>query len=227
MSPIRAHRLSLLAAIIVLGIVGYGATLPPMHTCGTLPGDYPPVLAFEFARSVADLHALFGDAPGDCRTVLVRRMDRLNWGDTAVFIPLYGAFLVFFLLGVRPHQPRLARVCIVLALLACAADYAENACLLHLTAQLDRPTVWLASLRWATGVKWLLLAVVGVLGGWLVTQQRQLRLLFGALCALGLLVVVSALANPYAYGRHASAGVAVSWALFIFADAFAVARPRA
>ena len=227
MSPNRAHRFSLLAGLILLGIAAFGAAQPPMKTCGTLDRGYPPLMAFEFARSVHDLHALFGDAPDDCRTVLVQHMDRINWADSFVFIPLYGAFLLFFLIAVAAHQPGLARPVIAVALLACAADYAENACLLHLTDNLDLPTTWLGLLPWATGAKWLLLGVLGVLGAWLMTSQRLLRWLFAALGAVGLLIILSALANPFAFGRHASAGVAVSWVLFLLADAFAVLRPRA
>lgn len=226
MSATRAHRFSLFAGLLLLGIAAFGATQPAMTTCGGLEPGYPPLLAFEFARTVHDLHAVFGDPPDDCRAALVQAMDRVNWADSLVFIPAYGAFLLFFLFALGAQKPRLVRLAIAVALIACLADYAENASLLHLTDQLDKPSLWLHLLPWATGVKWLSLGALGVLGGWLLTEHRGFQLFFAALGAVGLAIIVAALANPFAFGRHASAGVAISWVLFLLADVFAILRPR-
>ncbi len=211
-------RIGLVAALLLVAAVVFSATQPPLATCGGLESRYPPILAFEFVRSIADLHAIFGATPSACRTALVAKFDFTNWADTALFIPIYGAFLVFSLLGLRARHPTLARAAVVCAIVACAADYVENACLLQLSADPDHPTAWLALLPWATGVKWLLLAVAGVLGGWLVSARRNVRTLLGALCLGGLVVVALGQVAPHAFGRFASAGVGVSWLILLVAD---------
>ena len=213
MTPKLLLRLDLTAALLLVASVVFSATQPPLALCGGLDRRYPPILAFEFARSVADLHALFGPAPGACRSAVVVKLDLINWLDTALFIPIYGAFLAFGVLSLRARHPALARWAVVLTLSACCADYLENACLLQLSAAPDVASGWLALLAWATGVKWVLLGVVGVLASRLVSERRGLT----ALCVAGLAIVVLALAVPAKFGRFATLGVSVSWLMLLVA----------
>lgn len=206
-----AERLSLIAALLLVAAVVFSATQPPLALCGGLDPRYPPILAFEFARSVADLHALFGPAPGACRSAVAAKLDLINWLDAALFIPIYGTFLAAGVLSLRARHPRFARLAVALTLVACGADYVENACLLQLSAAPDVPGAWLALLPWATGVKWLLLGAVGVLASRVVSQRRWLTVL----CVLGLGIVVLALWVPSTFGRFASVGVSVSWVMLL------------
>ncbi len=218
MPPLLASRLALVAALLIVAIGVLGALQPPIVVCGELAKGYAPILAFEFARSVADLHALFGDAPSDCRTTLVAGLNRVNLGDNLLFIPTYGAFLVLSLLALRPRFPQRALVAIACVVIACAFDYAENACLGPLAVNPDLASSWLALLPWATGGKWLLLAVGGALGGSMLGEKPAIRWLATVACALGLVVILLVLALPHVFGRFASVAVGVSWIALLLAD---------
>ena len=219
-----AYRISLGAALLLLAVVIYSALQPDVTVCGALDKNYQPIIAFELARSVADLQTISGAAPSECRAALAARMDFLNWGDNILFVPLYGAFLVFFFFSVRKSSPQLAHAAIGITLIACAADYLENTCLLHLSSNPDTQSFWLLLLPWATGVKWILLGVVGALGGLILTKDGGLRRLIALLCIAGLVIVLLAIINPHTYGRYASNGVTISWIVFLIADVIAVAR---
>jgi len=139
-------------------------------------------------------------------------------------VPLYGAFLVFFFFSVRENNPSLARAAIAITLTACAADYVENTCLLHLSGNPDAQSFWLSLLPWATGVKWILLGAAGALGGLILAKDGGLRYLIALLCIVGLVIVLLAIIDPHTYGRYASNGVTISWIVFLIADVIAVAR---
>lgn len=214
-----AWRRARWSAAVLVGLVALGATLAPKpQPCGGLEPAYKPILAFEFARSVADLQALFGATPGPCRQSITAALDRMNLLDSVLFIPVYGAFLVLALQAIGGTSSPWTRRAVALALMACAADYAENACLFAIAPTPDVASSALRWLAWTTGAKWLLLAVVGVLGGVLVSAQRpRLRWLVLATCIAGAAVVVATLVNPARFGRWASAGVAVSWLVLLAA----------
>src|SRR5262245_26081184 len=87
--PVSAFRLCAVAGLAVLALAAWSYLHPAPPACGGLQQGYAPILAFELARSAGDLHALFGDANTACRTTLVTALDRTNWLDTLVFIPIY------------------------------------------------------------------------------------------------------------------------------------------
>ena len=70
MNSRTAHRISLAAGIAVLLLAFSGVLAPPPKPCGALPANYAPIIAFEMARSVADLQAIFGVEPGECRDAM-------------------------------------------------------------------------------------------------------------------------------------------------------------
>src|SRR5205085_8767822 len=94
MLPRTAHRISLFFGFVVLALTVASVAQPSPPVCGSLPARYAPIIAFELARSVRDLHAIFGALPGACRTAIAARLDFINWTDSLLFIPVYGAFLV-------------------------------------------------------------------------------------------------------------------------------------
>lgn len=220
-----ATRVSLAAALLLLAVVIFSALQPAMGVCGNLDPTYQPIIAFELARSTADLHTIFGDAPGACREALTARFAFLNSGDNFLFIPLYGVFLVFFFLGARPAK--LARVGVILILSACFADYIENACLSRIAANPDVHSTALSLLPWATGVKWMGLALAGAIGGLILSQRGGWRWIVTGLCFAGLALVTLAIIDPHTFGRFASNGVTISWLVFLIADLiFAIRRPQ-
>lgn len=221
-----AYRISLAAALLLLAVVIYSALQPPMIVCGDLDPSYQPIIAFELARSVADLHAIFGDTTGVCRATLAEQFAFLNAGDNFLFIPLYGLFLFFFFLAVRPRDARLARIGAALTLAACLADYVENGCLSRIAANPDIHGGALSLLPWATGVKWMGLAIAGAAGGFILSRGGGgWRWMVRGLCIAGAVVVTAAIVDPHAFGRLASNGVTISWVVFLMADAVAVLRP--
>jgi hypothetical protein len=222
-----ATRISLIAALLLLAIVAYNLTQPPMTTCGDLDPNYQPIIAFELARSVPDLHAIFGDAPSACRETLVGRFAFINTVDNYLFIPLYGIFLFFFFRGIRDRDEKLARLGAILVLAACLADYVENTCLFRIAANPDVHGIALSLLPWATGVKWMGLAIAGAIGGYSLSRRGGWRWVIALLCFAGLAIVAAAIADPHAFGYLASNGVTISWVIFLIADAVFVLRPQA
>ena len=157
MHPRAAFRISFAAGLLVLAVTLFSATQPPVQPCGNLPQNYAPIIAFELARSPADLDAIFGNEP--CRSGVVERMDAINLVDVLVYIPVYGVFMAFFFLGMRGRHAALGTLGFRIAVSAALGDYAENACLMNLTPQLDPASIWFTLLPWATGIKWLGLGV--------------------------------------------------------------------
>lgn len=222
-----ATRISLIAALLLIAIVAYNLTQPAMTTCGGLDPAYQPIIAFELARSVPDLHTIFGDAPSACREAVTARFAFINTADNYLFIPLYGIFLFFFFLGIRDRDQKLARTGAIIVLAACLADYVENTCLFGIAANPDVHGSSLSLLPWATGVKWMGLAVSGAMGGYILSREGGWRWLIAALCFVGFAAVTLAMVDPHTYGRYASNGVTISWIIFLIADAIFVCRPQA
>ncbi len=206
-----AYRISVVFGLIVIALAVYGAVLPPVPVCGGLPANYATIIAFELARSAADLQAIFGTAPGACRTAIAARMDLINWIDSFAFIPAYGGFLIFFLLGLRERSPRLANIALVITIIACLADYAENTCLFHLSADPDASSPWLAALPWATGVKWVGLGVSAALTGLALAMRGGVNLIALIPCFISLVATVLAMIDPHRFGPFVSNGVTVGW----------------
>jgi len=215
MSSRTAHRISLVLGLLVLGIAIYGIGQPAPPTCGGLAKNYPPIIAFELVRSVADLHAIFGDAPGTCRVAIVRAMDSTNVMDSLLFIQAYGAFLIFFFLGRRVAAPRLATAAILIVVLACVADHLENFALFHLSADPDRST-WISLLIPATETKWVGLGIAALLA--IPMLQGLARWLAVIACGAGFLVTLATIPAPAIVGPYLSNAVALGWILFLAID---------
>jgi hypothetical protein len=217
MSPTTAYRISLGGAIVVLLLALYGFQ-PAPPVCGNLAADYATVIAEELARSVADLHAIFGSGPSACRTAIASHLDLITWIDSLAFIPAYGVFLLFFFVALAPRDARLARAGFILSAAAVIADYAENLCLFHVTAAPDVAGLALAVLPWATGIKWLALGIAGVVGGRILMRSGWLNYPAAVLCAVGLAGTVLAIADPHRFGKFASNAVTLSWIVFLIVD---------
>ncbi len=161
MSSTTAHRISLFFGLVVLALAVAGGIQPSPPVCGPLKPNYAPIIAFELARSVTDLQAIFGTTPGACRGAIAAHMDTINLIDSLAFIPAYGLFLIFFFLGRTSKSRALAYAGVSIAVLACLADYAENFALFNLSPNPDSP-VWIPLLIGATETKWVALGVAGL-----------------------------------------------------------------
>jgi hypothetical protein len=216
MSSRTSHRVSLLFALIVLGLTVYSVTLAPPPVCGGLPAGYAPIIAFELARSVSDLHAIFGSAPSACRTAIAHQMDFINTVDSFPFIPAYGLFLVFFFLGKRERNSGIAMLAVAITVVACLADCVENYALFHLSPDPDHAT-WIPLLVAATETKWIGLGIAGALAVPLL-WNGWLGWLSVALCGIGLVATLLTIPMSAAVGPQLSNALAVGWLLFFAVD---------
>lgn len=216
MSSKTAHRVSLFFALLILGLTAINLALPSPPVCGNLAPNYAPIIAFELARSVSDLHAIFGDTPGTCRVAITAQMDLINKIDSFVFIQLYGAFLVFFFIGRRSRNAVIAVAAALIVVAACLADHVENFALFHLSANPDSP-VFIPLLIGATEAKWVGLGVAAAAAipllwnGWL----GWLALL---LCGVGLVVSLLTIPASAVVGPYLSNAIALGWLLFLGVD---------
>ena len=223
----RVHRIAVAAGAVVIALVMVTTVASP-STCGNLPARYPPIVAFELARSGHDLEAVFGDRRhrfARCRHNMIAKMDTLNHADFALFIPAYGAFLIASLVGLGRRGRRFTGAGIGFVALAMAGDVAENICLLGLTPALDPTSIWLAILPWVSGVKWLALGGVGALvaaGLWRTAERHRLSI---GLCLLTPAAAIAGLADPHRFGPLLVTGIAASWAI-LFIDGLVQARTR-
>jgi hypothetical protein len=223
-----AFRISLASGfgILVLAAFSIAGGTPPV--CGGLAPNYAPIIAFELARSVADLHAIFGDHAGVCRSVIAAQMDSANKLDSVVFIPLYGSFLAFFFLGQHARAPARARAGVWLTIIACVADQIENMCLFHLSANPDAASPWLIRLFYATETKWVLLGIAGACGGAILWNSgRWVARLAIIPSAIGAVVTFVSIWNPSVAGPYMSLAISCGWIVFLLADVAASFGKRA
>jgi hypothetical protein len=234
MHPRAAFRISFAAGLLVLAVTLFSITQESVRPCGNLPQNYAPIIAFELARSSADLDAIFGNeadrSDSSCRALVVEAMDAINWVDVLVYIPVYGVFMAFFFLGMRARHAALGTLGFRIAVLAALGDYAENACLMNLTPQLDPASIWFALLPWATGIKWLGLGVAGAIAAAIYVKSSGARgwnYLAALACAAAFLSTVAAIAVPAMFGPLVSLGVGLSWLAYLITAGAASFRPVA
>jgi hypothetical protein len=217
-SSTAAHRASLACALIVLGLTLTGLTLPVVAMCGGLASNYTPIIAFELARSVTDLHAIFGNEAGACRSAVAARMDLTNWIDSLAFIPAYGAFLALFFVARRTAGERVARAGFVIVVAACLADYSENYALFQISSDPDSPR-WLTQLMWSTETKWVGIGIAGALGAVLLWNwRRPFGWLAAPLCAVGTVASLVSVPAPAVVGPYLSNAIALGWLVFLAVD---------
>jgi hypothetical protein len=209
-----AFRISFGAALVVLLVSIYFAFLP-MVPCGDLARNYAPVVAEELARTTADLHAIFGDAPGACRSAIAAKLTLVTWVDSLLFIPAYGAFLLFFFLGMVPRDEQSSFIGFVFAAVAVVADIAENICLFQVTSAPDVAGIALAVLPWATGIKWIALGLAGMMAGAVLLERGGENYPAAAACGLALLGSVLGVVNPHLFAPYLPGAIALSWLVFL------------
>jgi hypothetical protein len=229
MHPRAAFRISLAAGLLVLAVTLLSVTAAPPRPCGNLPQNYAPIIAFELARSAADLEAIFGTTE-PCRSAMIERMDAVNVVDVLVYIPAYGAFMAFFFLGMRGRDAGLGTLGFRVAIVAILGDYAENLCLMSLTPQLDPTSIWFALLPWATAVKWLGLGVAAAIAAVMYLRSstaRALNIFAGLVCAAAFLSTAAAMAMPAQFGPLVSLGIGLSWLIYLITAAAQAWHPLA
>lgn len=190
----RASNLAFIAAILaavatLIFPILFGS-VPDLGAAPMAAGFKTPILALEFARSANELAFLQGDAAAGLRAFLVhtQSLDR--------FFPLAyaGMAALFFLaLGLRRPGRWLTWTALAVAVVTIGADWAENAVLNRLLAEIsagDAPRAGLlAALYGHTWIKWGLIGLYAALFSVLMWQDKR-RLL--AIPGLGAAFAIAA-----------------------------------
>ena len=229
MTSDRARPVWRLCVLFGAGVVGFvvwfGGVIPTRTCSGPLSPGVSPLLAFQLARTAADIEAVFGQAGDSCRDAMVAAMDRANVVDLLGFILTYGAFLAcFFLALLRAGTGGAVRVGFAAVGAALAFDVLETATQLYISGALPGGTASLALLTIGSRGKFLALAGVGwCAGAAMIGRGRLVGRIAGVTCFIGGLLVLPGLV--YAPARAGlSAGNALVWVVMLLYAAAAGLR---
>ncbi len=184
MRPRTAWRLSVLAGLVAFACSSAFGRIPGLVACGTYDsaGRLGPILAFELARTPADVAALFGG--GACRTTLEAAQAKGLWLDMLGFIPAYAGFLV--LATIAASRGRAQRAIAAAIVVAAIADEIEDVIMWRIMEALPGTPGQLDALWWPVHVKFGLLALgTTAIGLTLLTTFRLWPMLFGLIVTVG------------------------------------------
>jgi hypothetical protein len=174
---------------VLAGLVAFACSfafgkIPGLVACGTFvgSGQLGPILAFELARTPADIAALFGS--GACRAALVDAQVKGLWLDALGYIPSYTAFLV--LAAIAASRGRMQRAIVAMLLIAGLSDEIEGLVMWQIMGNLPGTDGQLGALYWAVHVKFALLAIgTTLIGLELIRTTRLWPMLFGLVVTVG------------------------------------------
>ena len=192
-SPTRLWAiLASIAGIVALCVTVAFRLLPQVQEAGTcLAADA--VIQFEFARTPADLQAIFGACPEKA----IAAVDAVNHLDVLAYIPSYSAFAAFaaLFLGGSLRRP-LVLLAVLAAVIALIADYIETLTLLRITADLSAAGPLLATSSTAAWTKFAALAANAALLSAICLTGTPRRRIVGALLVLPVLGTIVMALDP-------------------------------
>jgi hypothetical protein len=201
---------------VIAFVTWFGGVIPTRTCTGALPPGVSALLAYQLARSPADIEAVFGLPNDPCRAQMITAMDRANRVDLVAFIATYTAFLACFFLALRQLGPwPVARVGLIAVIATAAFDVLETATQLHITGALPGSSPSLTLLAIGSRGKFLGLAVVSACAGWgMIVRGKLPGRVAGSVCiAAAALAVAGLLSVP---ARPAlTAGGAIAWILML------------
>lgn len=154
--------------------------IPGLVACGPT-GDNGPIIAWELARTPAEVAALFGVDP--CRSTLIAAQRTALWLDGFGFIPAYTAFLS---LAAWAAAGRRAWPIVTALLVAGVADEVEGVLLFANLAELPGTQPQLDALFWVVRLKFLLLALAtAAIAALLAWSRRTVAFGFGIVAGFG------------------------------------------
>lgn len=222
---------------VVTGILGLVTLVTALFLMPVFPQEAAispvpyskPVYAFEMARTVDDLQAVFGLPDDPERQVRIAAMDMGNKWDFA-FMALYGAFIALFFYGAYQQRGRTEVVWkyfVYIAILSAIADAVETSFLLHITNNLEAGE-GLSYLPYAVLTKFTALGLCGVgVGLFILKEKNALWKASGVLAAVAGLVTLWAFYFGDNYGLFHLTGDAIGLAWIIqLIYAFKVARSK-
>jgi hypothetical protein len=215
MAEDRSRLFFVLCVVCAAGVIGFavwfGGAIPNATCTGSLPRGVSALLAYQFARTPADILAVFGPADDPCRALMIAAMDRANRVDLFAFIPTYTAFLACFFLALwRPSAPAAVRVGLSAVIAVAAFDVLETATQLHITNTLPGSSLSLMLLVIGGRGKFLGLAVVSTCAGWMMLRRGKIvSRVAGVICiAAAAMVVVGVVSGPARAALSAGGGIA-------------------
>lgn len=129
--------------------------IPGLVACGPTDG-LGPIIAFEFARTPADVAALFGSEP--CTSTLIAAQKTGLLLDGLGFIPSYTAFLILAVVAAGVAS-RVRRLLIAAFTIAALSDEIEGMLLYAILGTLPGSPDQITAMSWAVHVKFALLAL--------------------------------------------------------------------
>jgi len=197
------------------------------------PGYGPPVLAFEFAGSQADLEAVFGFFTDPQQVTRLAAMRTGNERDY-LYMLLYAGFLASGCIALwRELRLRAILAAAVLPVAAALCDAYENWLLFDIQAAFTAGdySPAMASLPYPVAAKFLLLAATNVAIGAAAMRLGRWWALFGTIAILAAIPTVMAIITPAAFAWALVPSAAGGWLLLLVLaatgswQAFARKRP--
>lgn len=187
LSSRTAWRLCVLAGLIAFYCSWSFGRIPGLIACGPAPSGLSPIIAFELARTPADIAALFGADP--CRSTLVAAQWTGLRLDALGFIPSYTAFLI--LAAIAASRGRFRIVTVAALAVAGISDEIEGVVMGNIMKALPGTQTQLDQLYWAVHIKFGLLALGTTLIGLAIVRLGGLiPLLAGAVVWIGGMVAI-------------------------------------
>lgn len=197
--------------IVAFTCSGLFGRIPGLIACGPT-GGLAPIAAFEFARTIADIAAMFGSEP--CTSTFVAAQKTGLLLDGLGFIPSYTGFLILAAIAAGARG-RVKTVLITMFLVAAISDEIEGFLLNAILDQLPGTPTLLGALWWAVHVKFALLAFGSLAIGALLARGRLFRRLFAAAIVPGsLLAIFGLMAAP---GAWMMTGFTIAWVALLLA----------
>lgn len=209
-----------LTALLGVATTIFGLSLTqafPQSGPAIAAGYGSPVIAFEFARSQADLLGIFGPVSDPLQVSRLAAMRSGNEQDY-VYMLLYAGFLASGCIALwRELRSRHLLAAAALPVLAALSDAWENWLLLDIQAAftIGDYSPAMASLPWPVGAKFLLLAITNVAIGHAMTQMGRWWQFVGTLVIGATLPVAMALVAPPDFGWTLVASIGSGWVVLL------------
>lgn len=198
--------LTALTGLATLAVTLAFRQLAAVKAAGTCMGPGS-VVQFEFARTPAELAAVFG--PAVCRQPVINGMDAVNHLDIAAYIPAYTAFAVLAALWLGGRS-RLALAAVGLAAVAFIADMVETTTLLQITKDIAAAGPLLPRSSTAAWIKFAALGGHGLALALVCLRATPRRRILAVLLVLPAIGVVAARVDPGSIGLM-TAGLGLGW----------------
>jgi len=221
----RAWLLCVVFGVAVAAVFAWFAAVIPTQTCsGRQPRGTSAFLAYQLARTTADIEAVFGPEGDPCRAAMVAALNLANTVDLVAFIAIYSGFAASFFLALkRSGSEGIARIGFVAVVFTLVCDVLETSMQLYITSSLPGSVTSLVFLTIGNTGKLLGLGIVGVCAGAaMLARGGLLGRLTGAACFVGALMVVVGL-NYFPAQPGISVGTTLLWlAMWLYAAMAAV-----